>query len=156
MNILEVCIVSRWGKYCQKTLYNVTCHPAEVTFPLLPHAAEAGTLYADAVVSFTGRLLTARDCAAAEPLMPLCSVMRPPAAMRHISTVTVATCDSYRNHLSQFYWSIAMSVSVCVYTYGESTSQNLWSRYDRHFVGIAWHSVNELMTEDLPSYSNKT
>jgi len=50
MNILEVCIVSRWEKYCQKTLYNVTCHPAEVTFPLLPHAAEAGTLYADAVV----------------------------------------------------------------------------------------------------------
>jgi len=25
--------------------------------------------------------------------------------------------------------------------YGEMTSQNLWSRYDRHFVGIIWHNV---------------
>ena len=24
---------------------------------------------------------------------------------------------------------------------GEVTSQNLWSRYDRHFVGITWHNV---------------
>ena len=27
------------------------------------------------------------------------------------------------------------------------TSQNLWSRYERHFVGITWHSV--LTGEDL-------
>jgi len=26
-------------------------------------------------------------------------------------------------------------------TQGEVTSQNLWSRYDRHVVGIAWHDV---------------
>ena len=29
----------------------------------------------------------------------------------------------------------------CEYTQGEVTSQNLWSRYDRHFVGITWHNV---------------
>jgi len=27
------------------------------------------------------------------------------------------------------------------YTQGEKTSQNLWSRYVRHFVGITWHNV---------------
>ena len=27
------------------------------------------------------------------------------------------------------------------YTQGEATSQNLWSRYDRHFVGITRHIV---------------
>ena len=27
------------------------------------------------------------------------------------------------------------------YTQGEMTSQNLWSLYDRHFVGITWHNV---------------
>jgi len=27
------------------------------------------------------------------------------------------------------------------YTPGEVTSQNLWPRYDRHFVGITWHNV---------------
>jgi len=27
------------------------------------------------------------------------------------------------------------------YTYGEVTSQNLWPRYDRHFVGITRHNV---------------
>ena len=26
-------------------------------------------------------------------------------------------------------------------TQGEMTSQNLWSRYVRHFVGITWHDV---------------
>ena len=26
-------------------------------------------------------------------------------------------------------------------TQGKMTSQNLWSRYDRHFVGITWHNV---------------
>jgi len=26
-------------------------------------------------------------------------------------------------------------------TQGEVTSQNLWSRYDRHVVGITWHGV---------------
>jgi len=25
--------------------------------------------------------------------------------------------------------------------YGAVTSQNLWSRYDRHFVGKTWHNV---------------
>ena len=24
---------------------------------------------------------------------------------------------------------------------GEVTSQNLWSQYDRHVVGITWHDV---------------
>ena len=24
------------------------------------------------------------------------------------------------------------------------TSQNLWSRYDRHFVGTTWHNVRNL------------
>ena len=27
------------------------------------------------------------------------------------------------------------------YTQGEMTSQNLWSGYDRHFVGITWHNA---------------
>ena len=27
------------------------------------------------------------------------------------------------------------------YTWGEVTSQNLWPRYDRHFVGTTWHNV---------------
>jgi len=27
------------------------------------------------------------------------------------------------------------------YTQGEMTSQNLWPRHDRHFVGITWHNV---------------
>jgi len=26
-------------------------------------------------------------------------------------------------------------------TYGAVTSQNLWPRYDRRFVGITWHNV---------------
>ena len=28
-----------------------------------------------------------------------------------------------------------------VYTEGDVTSQNLWSRHDRHVVGITWHDV---------------
>ena len=27
------------------------------------------------------------------------------------------------------------------YTEGEMMSQNIWPRYDRHFVGITWHNV---------------
>ena len=27
------------------------------------------------------------------------------------------------------------------YTQGEVTSQYLWPRYERHFVGITWHNV---------------
>ena len=27
------------------------------------------------------------------------------------------------------------------YTWGETTSQNPWPRYDRRFVGITWHNV---------------
>ena len=37
------------------------------------------------------------------------------------------------------------------------TSQTLWSRYDRHFVGITRHLCVELKgEEDLSCYSNKT
>ena len=35
-----------------------------------------------------------------------------------------------------------------MYTEGEVTSQSLWSRYDRHFVGITRHDA-ELNGEDL-------
>ena len=28
-----------------------------------------------------------------------------------------------------------------VYAWGEVTSQNLWPRHHRHFVGITWHNV---------------
>ena len=28
-----------------------------------------------------------------------------------------------------------------MYTWSEVTSQNLWPRYERHFVGITWHNV---------------
>jgi len=28
---------------------------------------------------------------------------------------------------------------MCMNTESEVTSQNLWSKYDRHFVGITWH-----------------
>jgi len=27
-----------------------------------------------------------------------------------------------------------------MYTEGKVTSQSLWSRYDRHFMGMTWHS----------------
>ena len=27
------------------------------------------------------------------------------------------------------------------YTWREVTPQTMWSRYDRHFVGITWHNV---------------
>ena len=37
------------------------------------------------------------------------------------------------------------------YTYGEVTSQNLWPRYDRHFVDI---TCVELSGEDLSCYLN--
>jgi len=30
---------------------------------------------------------------------------------------------------------------IARYTWGEMTSQNLWSRYERHFVRIAWRNV---------------
>ena len=33
------------------------------------------------------------------------------------------------------------AVFLFSYTSGEVTSQNLWPRYDRHFVGIARHNV---------------
>ena len=33
------------------------------------------------------------------------------------------------------------SLAIPKYTQGEMTSQNLWSRYVRHFVGITWHNV---------------
>jgi len=43
------------------------------------------------------------------------------------------------------YWRIAIKDMVFFprYTWGEVTSQNLWPRYDRHFVGrpITWHNV---------------
>jgi len=44
------------------------------------------------------------------------------------------------------------------YTSGEVTSHNLWSRYDRRFVGIApinTVSFLELRGEDVVCYSNK-
>jgi len=28
-----------------------------------------------------------------------------------------------------------------MYTWSEVTSHNLWSRHNRHFVGITWHNV---------------
>jgi len=35
-------------------------------------------------------------------------------------------------------------------------TQNLWSQYARHFVGITWHNVlSWWVFEDLPCYSNK-
>jgi len=37
-------------------------------------------------------------------------------------------------------------------TQGEVTSQSLWSRYDRHFVGITRHNA---FREYLSCYSNK-
>ena len=36
---------------------------------------------------------------------------------------------------------ILKSTLLLDYTLGEVTSQNLWPRYDRHFVGITWHNV---------------
>ena len=41
------------------------------------------------------------------------------------------------------------------YTEGEVTSQSLWSRYDRHFVGITRYKCVELNGKDLLYYSNK-
>jgi len=46
-----------------------------------------------------------------------------------------------------------MSLVSCFFetqcTQGEVTSQNLWSRYDRHFAGITWHHVWSLGGEAL-------
>ena len=42
------------------------------------------------------------------------------------------------------------------YTLGEVTSRNLWSRYDRHFVGIPYGIHVELRGEELSFYSIKT
>ena len=33
------------------------------------------------------------------------------------------------------------SMHLDLYTYGDMTSRNLWSRYVRHFVGITWRNV---------------
>ena len=38
-------------------------------------------------------------------------------------------------------WSSCTRTLSELNTQGEVTSQSLWSRYDRHFVGVAWHSV---------------
>jgi len=40
------------------------------------------------------------------------------------------------------------------YTHGEMTSQNLWPRYDRHFVGNNVAKCVELRSEDLSCYIN--
>ena len=37
-------------------------------------------------------------------------------------------------------------------TSGQMTSQNLWPRNDRHFVGITWHNVWNYRGEDLSCY----
>jgi len=36
---------------------------------------------------------------------------------------------------------IRYDTRCCTYMYGEVTSQSLWSRHDRHFVGITWHNM---------------
>ena len=36
---------------------------------------------------------------------------------------------------------ILWTQAQCGIKAGEVTSQNLWPRYDRHFVGITWHNV---------------
>ena len=38
-------------------------------------------------------------------------------------------------------------VCVCTYTQGEVMSQSLWSRYDRHFVGITLHNASTYMAK---------
>ena len=38
-------------------------------------------------------------------------------------------------------WMIRATARQRLYTYSEKTSQNLWPRHDRHFVGITWHNV---------------
>ena len=46
--------------------------------------------------------------------------------------------------------------SSWVYTYGEVTSQNLWPRYDRHFVAVTWHNVWSQGAKILLCYLNNT
>ena len=41
----------------------------------------------------------------------------------------------------QYFGLFCATQYVHVYTQGEVTSQNLWSRYDRHCVGLTWHNV---------------
>ena len=36
---------------------------------------------------------------------------------------------------------VCFAIYVKRSTHGEVTSQNRWSRYVRHFVGITWHNV---------------
>ena len=56
-------------------------------------------------------------------------------------------------HFLEFYYKMAAKKSTGIdieqnyvtvtlqYTEGEMMSQNIWPRYDRHFVGITWHNV---------------
>ena len=42
-----------------------------------------------------------------------------------------------------------------MYAQGEVTSQSLWSRYDRHYVGIVRYNALIQNGEDLSCYSNE-
>jgi len=77
--------------------------------------------------------------------------------------IEVLGLDEVRSHLTLKIWLTLVRrslfhkgplVSQCTYTQGEMTSRHLWSRYDRHFVGITWYMCVELIGEDLPCYSN--
>jgi len=57
--------------------------------------------------------------------------------MNEFATSFLVVATSIRaifTHLRAFY--------VPAYTQGEVASQNLWSRYDRHFVGITRYSAS--------------
>ena len=57
--------------------------------------------------------------------------------------VTTASPEKRLNRDGDVVWRVvdAQGPRKHVYTQGEMTSQNRWSRYDCHFVRITWHNV---------------
>jgi len=65
----------------------------------------------------------------------------------YLSTITVTDISqsfTYNKTAAKINWHrYGTKLRHCdaMYTWGEVTSQNLWPRYGRHFVGITWHNV---------------
>ena len=55
---------------------------------------------------------------------------------QHEHTRTDRRTTRKHNAFGPIYW-----ISGCINILGEVTSQSLWSRYDRHFVGITWYNA---------------
>jgi len=95
-----------------------------------------------------------RSCAEAELLMSIRQTNRRFGIDTRCSAACVGHDREFRtSYLQLNIITIHVPYTVFDYTQGEVTSQNLWPRYDRHFVGITWQCV-ELRGEDLSCYLN--